>query len=613
MAKQKPAPKPPEPPEIDIRRLHLWQIQPVRDLLVVASIIGVIYLGSVLSVLTVPMLLALTLAYLFDPVVRWLSRRLRVPRPIATAMIIAASVVVIAVPSIIGVTFAVLQGVSYAGRIGEQVTILRRVANEPKEERHIRALEEGGWRKLGEYIRDFELGPLVAPSAPGEAPQDPLPLPPVGPSAAANITGADPSAAPEDVPPATTPGPQIDATPNATPVEPVKPAAEPALEPAADSAASPKAEADPAALPVPAVDLDPLPGSAEPPVPPEAVEEEPDMGVREVFDRGRELFDQQVAWAINWARDNAGTIGRVMQPVVGTGADALTLVLQFFTSIAVISFQIFLTIFFFFFFSSRWGPVSESLINLVPTASRPRTLDVLSRMDTVVAAFIRGRLIISGIMSLLYIVAYWIIGVPAALVVGLLVGILSAIPYLPLIGVPISILLMFLMPVGEPKSFWYILLVPTLTYWVIQLTDDYIWTPLIQGKATDMDTPTILFAVLAGGILGGVYGVLLAIPVGACFKIVIKEVVMPRFREWAEGRAPDFLPIEERVHPVQTEPLPVAEPPPPQPLEGPPAPETRDGANVANQSAIGNTSDGSAKNQTASSSGPGPASAATSA
>ena len=53
-----------------------------------------------------------------------------------------------------------------------------------------------------------------------------------------------------------------------------------------------------------------------------------------------------------------------------------------------------------------------------------------------------------------------------------------------------------------------------------------------------------LFVSLAGGVLAGFYGLLLAIPVGACLKILLNEVFWPRFRQWAEGRARDFLPIE---------------------------------------------------------------------
>ena len=76
-----------------------------------------------------------------------------------------------------------------------------------------------------------------------------------------------------------------------------------------------------------------------------------------------------------------------------------------------------------------------------------------------------------------------------------------------------------------------------------QVLDDYVLTPLIQGKSTNMDTPSILFASMAGGTLAGVYGLLLAIPVAACLKILLKEVFWPRFRVWAEGKAKDFLPI----------------------------------------------------------------------
>ncbi len=81
-------------------------------------------------------------------------------------------------------------------------------------------------------------------------------------------------------------------------------------------------------------------------------------------------------------------------------------------------------------------------------------------------------------------------------------------------------------------------------YFVGQALDDYIFTPLIQGKSTNMDTPTILFASLAGGALFGVFGLLIAIPIAACLKILAQEVFWPRFKAWADGRAEDPLPIE---------------------------------------------------------------------
>ena len=93
-------------------------------------------------------------------------------------------------------------------------------------------------------------------------------------------------------------------------------------------------------------------------------------------------------------------------------------------------------------------------------------------------------------------------------------------------------------------SWWWTLGAPVAVYFAGQAVDDYILTPAIQGKATNMDTPTILFASLAGGILAGIYGLLLAIPVAACVKLLLREVVWPRFHAWLKGAEKDFLPLK---------------------------------------------------------------------
>ena len=80
-------------------------------------------------------------------------------------------------------------------------------------------------------------------------------------------------------------------------------------------------------------------------------------------------------------------------------------------------------------------------------------------------------------------------------------------------------------------------------YIIMQVLETYIITPAIAGKATNLDPVTILVAVLAGGSVGGVYGMLLAIPAAACLKILLTDVVMPRVRLWVRGKAEDPLPL----------------------------------------------------------------------
>jgi len=99
------------------------------------------------------------------------------------------------------------------------------------------------------------------------------------------------------------------------------------------------------------------------------------------------------------------------------------------------------------------------------------------------------------------------------------------------------------LPPTDRMSMWAIFIGPTAVMLVIQAIESYVLTPIIAGKATNLDPVTILVAVLAGGSIGGVYGMFLAIPLAACAKILVTDVVLPRVKEWTLGRADDPLPF----------------------------------------------------------------------
>jgi predicted PurR-regulated permease PerM len=184
---------------------------------------------------------------------------------------------------------------------------------------------------------------------------------------------------------------------------------------------------------------------------------------------------------------------------------------------------------------------------LIPEKRRGRAFDLLAQMDRVIAGFVRGRLTICGVMIVVHTVGYALIGVPAPLVIGPLVGVLTIVPYAAgALGIPLAMLLLWIEPpTGFRGEWWWILGSPLVVTGIVQLLDDYVLTPRIQGQATRMDTPTILFASIAGGVLAGFYGILLAIPVAACLKILLEAVFWPRFRAWSEGREADFLPLSK--------------------------------------------------------------------
>jgi predicted PurR-regulated permease PerM len=101
-------------------RLHLWQMQPVRDVLVLLSVLGVVYVGYAARVVTVPVLLALALAYLFEPLVKLLTKRGLVTRRGSALGIIAAVGLLIVVPIVLGSGFAVVQAARAARVVSDR-------------------------------------------------------------------------------------------------------------------------------------------------------------------------------------------------------------------------------------------------------------------------------------------------------------------------------------------------------------------------------------------------------------------------------------------------------------------------------------------------------------
>jgi predicted PurR-regulated permease PerM len=244
---------------------------------------------------------------------------------------------------------------------------------------------------------------------------------------------------------------------------------------------------------------------------------------------------------INWVQSNAQAIA---ERAFNTGAGAFEAFMTTIVSIGFLGFTLFLTAFFFFFMSRHYEGVVAFCKKTIPESNKALTLHLLGRFDAVVSGFVRGRLTIAFLQAIVFTLGYWAIGVPAPILLGVGVALLSILPYAALVGIPVSVALLWIEGhTGLRGTVWWIFVAPVAFYFFGQALDDYLWTPLIQGRSTGMDTPTILFATLAGGALMGVYGLLLAIPLAACLKILLQEVFWPRFMQWVRGEKPDFLPI----------------------------------------------------------------------
>ena len=186
----------------------------------------------------------------------------------------------------------------------------------------------------------------------------------------------------------------------------------------------------------------------------------------------------------------------------------------------------------FFIFSLRFDALIQRIRSLIPDQKKEKVLFIIGRMDEAVGNFFRGRLIISLIIALLFSGGWLLADVPYWFFLGTVTGLLSMVPYLSSLGWIAAVLVKYLdMTTGSNASGfdWLAVIIwPTVVFQGVNILEEYVLTPWIQSKSTTLNPLTILVVVIIGGIAGGILGLLFAIPVAACIKIFIEEVLFPK-------------------------------------------------------------------------------------
>ena len=228
--------------------------------------------------------------------------------------------------------------------------------------------------------------------------------------------------------------------------------------------------------------------------------------------------------------------------LVRPAAQAIMLIYQLIKSalLAVVNFVTYVPVaaviiaFCFYFFSWHWSGIIGWFGQFIPASSRDKTLDVLGKMDRSVSAFIRGRLIQALVMGVILSVGWGFFDVRYWLLLGMGCGMLNLVPFLAVVGwLAATGLAVIDRLSGSGDMTISLILWPTVVYLAAQLLDGWVVEPIVQGRATNLDPLTVLLAVLIGGSLAGLLGMLLAIPAAACIKILGQEVIVPRLRDYA--------------------------------------------------------------------------------
>ena len=160
-----------------------------------------------------------------------------------------------------------------------------------------------------------------------------------------------------------------------------------------------------------------------------------------------------------------------------------------------------------------------SLLQLVPKSRRESISELISAIEEKVGFYIAGQGVLCLVIGILSLVTYLLIGLPNALVLALVAGVLEAVPLIgPLLGaIPAGVIALSIAP---SKLIWVV--VATL---VIQQTESIFFVPRVMRKAVGVNPFVSLLAIFAFSSLFGIAGALMAIPTAAIIQLLLDRFV----------------------------------------------------------------------------------------
>jgi predicted PurR-regulated permease PerM len=174
-----------------------------------------------------------------------------------------------------------------------------------------------------------------------------------------------------------------------------------------------------------------------------------------------------------------------------------------------------------FYLMRDWDDIAARVLQLLPRDWQPGTVQMVGEADEVVGAFLRGQFIVMCALGLLYSVGLWVVGVDLALLLGVVAGLASIVPYLgPIVGIASSLIAAWL----QFQEFIPLVYV-ALVFGVGQLIESMVLTPILVGDRIGLHPVAVIFALMAGGQLAGFVGVVVALPVAAVIAVFARHAV----------------------------------------------------------------------------------------
>ncbi|NOQ42199.1 MAG: AI-2E family transporter [Desulfuromusa sp.] len=175
-----------------------------------------------------------------------------------------------------------------------------------------------------------------------------------------------------------------------------------------------------------------------------------------------------------------------------------------------------------FFFLRDSRRIMRSLISLTPNRYFEMILDIYAHASWQMAHFIRGRILEALIIGMVVWMGLSLTDIHYAPILGVIAGVSNLVPYIgPIVGM-LPGLVIALVDLGMGGQFWWILIVYLLIAQII--IDNFILIPILISKVSNLHPLWVILAIVMGGKLYGVLGMIIGVPIVSIINIIIIEI-----------------------------------------------------------------------------------------
>lgn len=169
-----------------------------------------------------------------------------------------------------------------------------------------------------------------------------------------------------------------------------------------------------------------------------------------------------------------------------------------------------------FYFLRDRRRIAQWLILLLPVSLRGLAVRILREIRRETTGYLRGQLLVSGVVGALTAIGLLFCGIPAWLMLGILMGVLELIPYVgPVLGGVLVAL--FSLPEGFSRMLWALGVVV-----VVQQAEGSLLSPQLLSEATRLHPIAVILCITLGGSAAGITGILLSVPLLLCVRASLR-------------------------------------------------------------------------------------------